>query len=182
MRFFQVIFWEFVQNLPLVVAFFVAVWLWAQNRRPSAIVCTLMGSVTGALVIRFTESNISDKVIERGEVTLINVVIMSFTMILCTAYLASESRYSNWKLDLVLGGGVGVLLSTAQGLATPGIAPIDWIFHCLAFTTTLPLALMSLRASKAKAKNLLSSLVISVFVAFFISVTISLVDYTEFLF
>jgi len=180
MRFFQVIFWEFVQNLPLVVAFFVAVWLWAQNRKPFAIICMLTGSVTGALVIRFTESHISGKVIERVEVTLINIVVIGFAMILCTAYLASENRYSNWKLDLILGGGVGILLSTAQGLATPGIATIDWIFHCLAFTITLPLALMSIRASKAR--DLPSSLVISIFVTFFMSVTISLIDYTEFLF
>jgi len=59
MVFINAIFWEFIQNAPVLVLFVATVWLWAKGRRRDAIVCSVIGAVVGSLLIRFTEPLIS---------------------------------------------------------------------------------------------------------------------------
>lgn len=179
MGFFGAVFWEFVQNLPPIVFFVAAVWLWAQQRRREAVTCVLIGSVTGSLLIRFTEPSIHGYVEPIG-VTVVNVVITSLLMLVFLVYLGSEARWSNWKIDLVLGGLAGVLLGAAQGLASPGAPIVGVAVHCLAFTLSFPLALISMRALKAG--TLLLALVGSILITAAVTLAISLIDYGYFLF
>ena len=73
MVFINAIFWEFIQNAPVLVLFVAAVWLWAKGRRRDALVCIVIGAVVGSLLIRFTEPLISGYH-EPWSVTLVNVV------------------------------------------------------------------------------------------------------------
>jgi hypothetical protein len=138
----------------------------------------LTGSVIGSLLIRITELNLSGYE-EPVEATVVNIASMSLLMIPFTAYLASQTKWSNWKMDLVFGGGAGVLLGTAQGLASPGAPVIGVIIHCLALALSLPLVLIGIRALKNM--TLPSALIRSVPITAAMTLVISLVDYGYFL-
>jgi hypothetical protein len=179
MGFLGAVFWEFIQNLPLIMSFAAAIWFWAQqSKRKKAVICILVGSVTGSLLIRFTEPSIHGYVEPLG-VTIVNIVSMSVLMFAFTAYLGSETKWSNWKVDLILGGMAGVLLGAAQGLASPGAPIVGVAIHCLAFALPFPLALIGIRASKTKA--LPSALLSSVLITAAVTLAISLIDYSYFL-
>jgi len=172
------LFWEFVQNVPLIAAFVVAVWFWAQQSRAKALASMLAGSIIGSLLIRFTEPSIHGYV-EPVWVTLVNIIVMALLMVPFAAYLGSESRWSNWRMDLLFGGGAGILLGLAQGASTPGAPLVGVAIHCLSFALSFPLALIGIRLLKGR--SLPFALISSVLVTAVVTLVIGLVDYTYFL-
>ncbi len=93
LEFVNAVFWELIQNLPIVLLFVMAVWLWARQRRQDAIICCVVGGVVGALLIRFTEPIISGYH-ESWNVTLMNIGVFSLAQVLFTVYLGAESCQS----------------------------------------------------------------------------------------
>jgi hypothetical protein len=183
MKFWMAIFWEFVQNLPPMVGFVIAVWLWRQRRKKIALICIVVGSVTGALLIRLTEATINN-IVEPLSVTITNIFVFSLGMLLFTIYLAAEGhfRWSNWKMDLVLGWGMGILIGVSQALATGRVHILAIVVHSLAMALPIPLVLMSLRALLKNIGSLTSALTRSVLLAIATTVIIGLIDYTYLLF
>jgi len=140
MKFFQAFFWEFVQNLPLVIGFAVALELWQQRRLLGAGVSMLSGSVIGALTIRATESKIVAGHREPWRVVAVNILVMTTLMLIIVAYL--QTGWSNWATDLLGGIGAGIGLGIAQSLAAG--EPIG-LRHCVAFACAFPPALIGIR-------------------------------------
>lgn len=183
MKFWTAIFWEFVQNIPPITGFVTAVWLWRQQRKRIALICVIVGGITGALLIRFTEATINN-IVEPISVTITNVIVFSLGMLLFTMYLGAEgpSRCSNWKMDLVLGWGMGILIGVSQALAAGGAHILATVVHSLAMALPIPLVLMGLRALMKNISTLPSALTHSVLLAIATTLIISLVDYTYLLF
>ena len=183
MRFFVAVFWEFVQNLPPTAGFVAAVWLWRQQSKKKALVCIVVGSTVGSLLIRFTESTINN-IVEPMHVTVINLISFSLGMLLFTSYLGTESlsKWSNWKGDLVFGGGMGFLIGMSQALATGGVHIVAAIIHSLAMALPIPLVLISVRMLSKSASTFQSALMRSVPIATAMTIVIGLVDYTYLLF
>jgi hypothetical protein len=177
--FIQAVLWEFIQNLPLVVAFVAAVWLWARKRIAMAIVLAIAGSTVGSLIIRFTEPLIHNYH-EPIAATITNIVAMSIMMLLFTLYLGSEAKWSSWKTDLILGGLAGVLLGVAQGLSTPGAPIVGVIAQTLIFGLVAAVVLIGIRTLKSRPLSV--ALGGGVLLTAAMTILISLISYSYFLF
>ena len=166
--------WEFVQNLPVICCFAAAVWLWSHNRRRAAAGILVIGSVSGALVIRFTEV-LADGGREAWSVTLVNAVVLSMLQVAFAAYTGTEKRWSSWRTDLLLGIGAGVGLAVAQGLAAPGISMIAVILHSTALGISGGLVLVSIRLLKGQ--TLAKTVGYAIGIALAMTVVIGIIDY-----
>jgi hypothetical protein len=177
-KFINALFWEFVQNLPILVLFVAAVWFWAQRSKAKAMTCIAAGAVAAALVIRFTEP-LTSGYWEPVSVTIVNVVSMSVLQFLVAAYLGTEARWSNQKMDLVVGGLTGVSLAIAQGVASQGSPLIGIILHSVALGVACALILVAIRMLKGK--SLASALANSILIVVVMTLLIGVIDYGYFL-
>jgi hypothetical protein len=177
--FLNAVFWEFIQNFPVILLFVVAVWLWAKERRAQAGTCAVSSGVIGSLVIRFTEPMASGYT-ETWTITWVNAVTMSLLQVLFAAYLGSEANWSNWKVDLGLGGLAGVSLAVAQGLASQGSPLIGVVLHSIALAVGGALVLVGIR--KLKNESLVSALASAILLVIVMTLFISAIDYGYFLF
>ncbi|HOT90271.1 MAG TPA: hypothetical protein PLJ78_00890 [Anaerolineae bacterium] len=175
MSFINAIFWEFIQNAPVLLLFVAAVWLWARGRRRDAIVCSLVGGVVGSLLIRYTEPLISGYH-EPWSVTLVNIVTFGILQVLFAAYLATESRWSNRGTDALLGGLAGVGLALAQGLASGGSPWIGIALHGLALGLVGVLLVGALRRQKDKPLKI--ALLNAALLTLLMTLLISAIDYS----
>jgi hypothetical protein len=178
-RFFVTVLWEFLQNLPVIVFFAAAVWLWSQGERGKAIACVVCGAVIGSLVIRFTEV-MADGGREPLAVTVLNIVVLSLLQALFTAYLGSEKKWSSWRTDLILGGIAGLSLAIGQGLAALGAPVIGIALHSVALAMAGVLVLVGIRVLKGR--TLVQAVLYSVPITVAMTVVISIVDYGYLLF
>jgi hypothetical protein len=168
------VFWEFWQNLTVILPFVVAVWLWTRGSVAKAIGCALIGAIGGSLVIRFTEV-MADGSREAVRATLINVVALSVMQIPFVAYLSVEKQWSNWKTDLVLGAVAGLLLAISQGLATPGGLLIGVVLHSIALATVGAMVMVGVRLLRGQ--SLIKAALFSVLITVTMTLVISLLDY-----
>jgi len=175
MAFINAIFWEFIQNAPVLVLFVAAVWLWAKGRRWYAIACSAISAVVGSLLIRFTEPLISGYH-EPWAVTLVNIVAFGGLQLLFAAYLGAESRWSSWKTDALFGGLAGAGLALVQGVASDGSPWIGIVLHGLALGLIGVLLMGGLR--RQKDKPLKTALINAVWLALFMTLVISAIDYS----
>jgi hypothetical protein len=170
--------WELIQNLPLILSFVLTVWWWAHRDKRKAIACLVIGSIVNALVIRFTEPSIHGYY-ETVGTTLVNVVSLGLLMFLFAAYLGSEAKWSNRRIDVLLGGLAGIFLGTAQGLASSGDLMIGIVLHSLALALAAPVVLIGIRALKGQ--TLSTALKGALLVSVMMTIIISLLDYSYFL-
>ncbi len=175
MIFINAIFWEFVQNAPVLILFVAAVWLWARGRRRDAVLCSLVSAVAGSLLIRYTEPLISGYH-EPWAVTVVNIVTFGILQVLFAAYLATESRWSNRKIDALFGGLTGVGLALAQGAAAGNAPWIGVVLHGLALGLVGALLMRALRQQKDK--PLRTALLNAALLALFMTLLISAIDYS----
>jgi hypothetical protein len=168
-KFFSAVFWEFVQNVPLVAGFYIALELWRQGQFVGAGASMLVGSAVGALTIWATESRIIAGHREPLRVVATNILGIALLMFVTVAYLSAA--WGSWVTDLVFGALAGVALGVAQSLAAR--EPIS-IRHCLAFACSLPPALVGIRSLAASNLPVLVSILVITIVA---TLIIALVDY-----
>ncbi len=140
MRLIRAIFWEALQNLPLVAGFVLALELWQQKQWGTALLCMAVASLLGALVIGFTESKIVEGHREPLRVVVANVVTMTGLMLIVVVYLSAG--WSSWKTDLVVGTLAGAALAAVQDMAAGN--PLG-LGHAAALAGGLPLTLIGLR-------------------------------------
>ena len=110
MRFLFLLFWELLQNLPLVAGFIVSFQFWQQGKLAIVITCMVISSVVAALVIRVTEPKIFAGNRESVHAVIANVVIFPVLMFVFVAYLAAS--WSSWWTD-VAGGLVAAIALVA---------------------------------------------------------------------
>jgi len=177
--FWETLVWEFVQNVPVICCFAIAVWLWSHDRRRAAVWVLVAGSLTGALVIRFTEV-LSDGGREAWSVTLVNAVVLGLMQVAFVAYTGTEKRWSSWRTDLLLGIAAGVGLAVAQGLASPGTSAVAVILHSTALGISGALVLVGFRLLKGQ--TLAKTVGYAIGIALAMTVVIGIIDYGYMLF
>jgi len=176
LRFLNAMWWEFFQNIWAVVLFVAAVWLWARGSKGKALVCMLAGGVASALAIYLTE-RVKSGHEETIEILLTNIASMSVLQLLIAPYLGSEARWSNWKIDWVVGLLAGSGLSIAQALADPNGSPlIGVILHCISLGVAATVILISIRSLKGR--PLPAALGGALLIVVVMTLIIGLVDYT----
>jgi hypothetical protein len=177
MKFFDSVFWEFVQNVPVIVLFIIAVWLWARTRKAYAVACALCGAAVGSLLARFTEPA-TNGTYEPIAVTIVNVASLSLLQILLAAYLGTEANWSNRKTDLLLGAMTGVSLAVAQGLVSQGLSLVCMTGRGVALAAVGGLVLLGIR--KLKNETLVSALANGALLAVAATLFVSAMDHGYF--
>ena len=140
MRFLIVIFWEFLQNLPIFAGFVLAFDFWQKGNAWLALASILVGSILGSIMIALTESRKVAGHREPLSVLLTNIVVMATIMFALLAYLSAG--WSGWLTDLLIGGLGGVTLGMAQSLAAKKKIGIR---HCIALGLAAALVIIAVR-------------------------------------
>jgi hypothetical protein len=154
--------WGVLQNASVILLLTGAVWYWAREQRARSTVCGLVGALASSLLIRSSQPMASDYN-EPCEVTIVTVVAMSLFQLLLVAYLGTEARWSNWRVDVGLGSMTGVSLAVAQGLTLQSPRWMGMILHSLGLTATSVLVLLGMR--KLREQTLTSALRIALLLA-----------------
>ncbi len=177
MGFFQVLFWEFVQNLPSVLLFVMAVWFWARHSKGIAIAFILVNSLVCPFIIRITEPY-KHGYVEPLSTTIANIIALGILMFFLVPYLGAESKWSNVRMDLVLGWLAGALLGIAQGLSTPEMPLIGVVVHSAALMLVTPLILIGTRYLRNQ--TFLEAMGKTLLITSIMTVVIGLLDYGVF--
>ena len=140
MRFLRIIFWEFLQNIPIFTGF-----AWAFDARLRgkpwiALACAIAGGTCGSILIALTESRKAAGHKETLPVVLANVVAITAFIFAMVVYLSTKG--TNWITDLILGclGGAG--LGMMQSLAAKKKIEVR---HCIALGFASALAIIGMR-------------------------------------
>jgi hypothetical protein len=137
--FYLVLFWEFLQNLPLGIGFIIGGHFWGISTVFSIGLMILCGISSGT-IIRVTEKRIVDHYTESIRASLGNMCIFSIVMLGLNAYFASN--WGNIFYDLLFGSFSGVLLSITQSTLEQQKISIS---HTVAFAICTFLVIISLR-------------------------------------
>jgi hypothetical protein len=107
---------ELAQNVPLITGFVVAWHFWREGQWATALGWMIAGGVLAALVIWVTEPRIFAGHRESWRAVAGNALIFPLLMVLLALYLSAA--WSSWTTDLLVGGGLAVLLAAGQELAS----------------------------------------------------------------
>jgi hypothetical protein len=168
-KFLRTIFWEFIQNLPLITGGLVALNLWQQSRWGAAIVWVVAGSIIGAFTIRLTESKIVESGREPWRVTITNIVVMSALAFILIVYLLAQ--WSSWQTDLLFGVLAGAGLAIVQDLAAGERIGLR---HEIALGLSMSITLIGVRVLVTALPILVNILIITMIM----TLMISLIDYS----
>ena len=177
MKFLKVLFFESLQNLPMILGFIFAARTWEQNM-PIALIILTAGVLLGVLIMHFTEPKIHQEPIEpsyKGDI--INFVLFMVLAIPFIFYFKSENRWISWKMDIIAGLMVGVLLTMGQSLSWEG-SKSRMIMHGLAMAVSFPLILLSIRYILKLESNILT-MVIGTLATILASYVIVIIDYRK---
>ena len=139
-RYCRIIFWEFVQNLPMVGGFLLGLEAWHDGEIGIALAWMFGGSTLGAFLIWATESRIVREHREPVEAAVANVVIFMTLMVLVAAYLTAS--WSNYGTDVLTGFVAGTLVGILQDRVVR--APLG-VMHCVAMATAFVLTMVGIR-------------------------------------
>lgn len=140
MKLARIIFWEFLQNLPIVAGFMYALRLWRQELPWAAIAIAIVGSSLGAVTIALTESKKTPGHREPLPVLLTNALILTVVMVVVVIYFPAS--WSGWISDILIGVLAGTGLSAAQSWAAKEKVGLR---HSFALGISASLALLGIR-------------------------------------
>jgi hypothetical protein len=113
-EFLLVMWWEAVQNIPLIAGVVAAYWFWEQSWLITA-ACIVTGSVLSALSMIPTEGRIFEGHRESVGAIIGNICTFSVLMTVYEVYL--KAPWSSWWTDIIAGIVAGAALGMAQDLA-----------------------------------------------------------------
>lgn len=168
----RALFWESIQNLPLVAGFLLGLEAWGAGRWPVAVAWAVGGSALGALAIWATEARIVEGHREPLRVVLSNTLVMGVLAVAVIAYLSSP--WSRWWTDLAVGSLAAVLLGASQDLAAGAArtAGLDW-HHAAALALAFGCTLLGVRVLVALMPAAANIVVVTLLSA----VAVVLIDY-----
>mgnify|MGYP006301577795 CR=1 FL=1 len=178
MRFLSAMFWEYVQNAPALVCFIGALWHWARDEKRRGVGYALGGALAAALLIRYTEP-LASGYLEPLSVTFINLIAMGILELLLAIYLAAETSWSNWQVDLGIGALAGLSLGMFQGVASPDSPLIGIVVHSVALGLAGVFVLVGAR--KLKNEPLRAALAYGMLLAVVMTLAIGVLDYGYYL-
>lgn len=169
--------WEFLQNLPLILGFLIAARLWRKNFI-LALIALILGIGLGILLMHYTEPFLhKEKYPPTWKGDLINLGLFVLIALPFLFYFSTENNWINWKMDLVAGVAVGVLLTLGQTIGWTG-KKSRMVLHGAAMAVSFPLIMIGLRYA-LKIKSWVWMLGVGALVTLLASMLITLIDYGE---
>ncbi len=169
--------WESLENLPLLFGFVFAARLWG-DALVTGLLALVLGMGLGVLVTRWVEPNLhKDHRAVRWVSVIVNLLLFVVLSIPFIYYFHVDSRWLNWKTDLLGGLAAGLLLTFVQSLHWSG--PKSRMFlHGAAMMVAFPVIMLGLRyIIRIDAWGL--SIVFTFLLTLFASLIIALIDYQE---
>lgn len=141
-RFLSILYWEALENAPLLTGFMLAARVWSENW-VLGFAYLVLGTASGAILIHFTETKkISNQPTPRE--TLTNFVVFTLLSLPFVFYFAArDAWWSNWVTDIVLGILAGVTLSIGESWGWEDKAPVK--LHALSMALSAVLFLSGVR-------------------------------------
>ena len=169
--------WESLENFPLIFGFVIAARLW-QGNIPVGLVSLLIGIGLGVLVTRSVEPKLhkAQHVVNWVSV-LTNFVLFVALAIPFIFYFRADTRWINWKTDLLSGVVIGLLLTFIQSLHWRG-AKSRMVLHGSAMTVSIPVIMLGLR-SIVSVEDWWLAMVLTGLLVLMASLIIALIDYRE---
>jgi hypothetical protein len=177
MRLLLVWMWESFENLPLLFGFVIAARHWEDNL-PAGLAALVVGIGLGVLVTHFVEPKLHKGNREvRWISTLVNFILFIVLAVPFIYYFRVDTRWINWKTDLLAGLAAGLLLTFIQSLHWTG-KKSRMLLHGAAMLVAFPVIMLGLRYIVC-ADNWGTSLLFTFFLTLFTSLVIALIDYRE---
>ena len=169
--------WESLENLPLLLGFVVAVRLWDENLI-AGLAALLVGMGIGVLIARTVEPKLHKGGHQvRWKNTLINFILFVGIAIPFIYYFRADTRWLNWKTDLLAGLAAGLLLTFVQMAHWTG-SKSRMRLHGVAMMVSFPIIMLGLR-SIIRTDSWGLSMLFTFLLTFFASLVIGLIDYRE---
>ena len=169
--------WESLENLPLLLGFVVAARLW-DNYLAAGLTTLVIGMGLGVLISRAVEPKLhigGHQV--RWTSTLINFVLFVGLAIPFVFYFRADTRWINWKTDLLAGLAAGLLLTFVQSTHWAG-AKSRMLLHGVAMVVSFPIIMVGLR-NVIRVDNWALFIFLTFLLTLFASLVIALIDYQE---
>jgi hypothetical protein len=149
MKFFFVLFWEVVENLPMSIGFLIAV----RVRRKSlavALASLMAGTVLSSVLICAIQAYRLSGVPELDHpppsaALFVNILTFTGMGSLVMLYCSAEAWWSNWKTDIVLGLLSGLLIALAQASLSWSVDVFHIPLHLIASAMSGPVFLLGVR-------------------------------------
>lgn len=141
-RFWKILFWETLENWPLIVGFLVALRLKADSWA-LAVAGLVASTALGALSIHFTEIKKFSNQPTFKESAVNFIVFTGLAFAFLFYYSPAETWWSNWLTDLGLGALVGVVLAAGESLGWSATTTVKT--HALAMAIASALMLLAVR-------------------------------------
>lgn len=168
---------ESLENLPLLLGFVVAVRLWDENLI-AGLAALLVGMGIGVLIARTVEPKLHKGGHQvRWKSTLINFILFVGIAIPFIYYFRADTRWLNWKTDLLAGLAAGLLLTFVQMAHWTG-SKSRMRLHGVAMMVSFPIIMLGLR-SIIRTDSWGLSMLFTFLLTFFASLVIGLIDYRE---
>jgi hypothetical protein len=177
MKLLSVWMWESLENLPLLLGFVIAARLWRENRIAWLSVL-VAGMGLGVLVTRYVEPKLhkgNHKV--RWTSTLVNFLLFVVLAIPFVYYFRADTRWINWKMDLLAGVAAALLLTFIQS-AHWTESKSRMFLHGAAMVVSFPVIMVGLRYI-IRMEDWGLSVLFTFFLMLLASLIITLIDYQE---
>jgi hypothetical protein len=172
-RFLAILFWETLENAPLLIGFLLAIRVHSENLA-LAFVYLFVGIALGVGLIHVTEVKKFSNQPTMKE-TLINFVVFMVLAIPFLFYFSSDGVWwSNWITDIVLGVIAGSALAVGESWGWRNTATVK--AHAVSMAITAILFLLGIRLTHG-IESITTILILSVVFNLFISIIIVWIDY-----
>jgi branched-subunit amino acid transport protein len=169
--------WESLENMPLLCGFVIAARLWDRNLL-AGLAALVFGMGLGVWITRTVEPKLhKTKYQVRWVSVVINFLLFLILAVVFIYYFRTDTRWLNWKTDLLGGLVAGLLLTLVQSTHWTG-PKSRMILHGAAMMSAFPLIMLGLR-SVIYLENWGFSLLSTVLLTVFASMIITLIDYQE---
>lgn len=169
--------WESFENLPLLLGFVIAARLW-KNNLFLGLAALFIGMGSGVLIARVVEPKLHKGGYQvRWRSTLINFILFVALAIPFIYYFRADTRWLNWKTDLLAGLAAGLLLTFVQRAHWTG-GKSRMFLHGVAMVVSFPIIMLGLR-NIIRIESWGLFLLLTFLLTLFTSLIIALIDYQE---
>jgi hypothetical protein len=169
--------WESLENLPLLLGFVIAARLWRDNL-VAGLAALVVGMGLGVLVTHFVEPKLHKGNHEvRWISTVVNFLLFVVLAIPFVYYFRADTRWINWKTDLLAGLAAGLLLTIVQSSHWTGVKS-RMVLHGAAMMVAFPVIMLGLR-HVIHLESWVTCLALTIVLVWFASLIIASIDYQE---
>jgi len=171
--FWVILFWEMLENFPMLVGFMLAIRFWTGNSG-LALACLLSGAALGAVIIHLTEGKkLSNHPTVRE--TLVNFAVFALLGVPLVFYFVMDNTWwSNWLTDILFGIVVGASLAFGESWGWKNTSAMK--VHAISMAIAAALFLLGIRFTY-RIESLIALFAVGVVLNLFVSIMIVWLEY-----